>query len=73
MLYSEPMSMHRERPGLHDCALWEIGSQLASVESFPLLFLIAQHKVLSDYYIWKFSMYVCMLSPKSSPVIGQYD
>ena len=36
MLYSEPLSMHKERPGLHTCALWEIRPQLALVESFPL-------------------------------------
>ena len=40
MLYSEPLSMHKERPGLHTCALWEIRPQLALVESFPLLLYI---------------------------------
>ena len=37
MLYSEPQSMHKERPGLHTCDLWDIRTQLALVESFPLL------------------------------------
>ena len=37
MLYSEPLSIHKERPGLHTCALWEIRPQLALVESSPLL------------------------------------
>ena len=40
MLYSEPLSIHKERPGLHTCALWEIWPQLALVESFPLLLYI---------------------------------
>ena len=40
MLYSEPLSKHKERPGLHTCALWEIRPQLALVESFALLLYI---------------------------------
>ena len=31
---------HKERPGLHTCALWEIRPQLALVESFPQLLYI---------------------------------
>ena len=42
MLYSEHLTMHKERPDLilHICALWEIGPQLVLVESFPLLLYI---------------------------------
>ena len=36
MLYSDPLTMHKERPVLHTCALLEIRPQLALVESFPL-------------------------------------
>ena len=33
-----------------------------------MLFLIAQHKVLSDYYIWKVSLSVCLcVVPKIEP------
>ena len=43
VLYSEPLSMHKERPGLHTCAIWEIRLQLALVESFPLLLYIIKY------------------------------
>ena len=49
MLYSEPLSVHKERPGLQTCALWEIGPQLALVEiPPPHYFLIQAHNLLCD-------------------------
>ena len=62
MLYSEPLSMNMERPGLHTSALWEIRPQLALVESFPLLlyfstvidciliYLLWHHKTCCQYH-----------------------
>ena len=48
MLYSEPLIMDKERPGLHTCALWEIGPQLALVESFIYQDLNQAHKLLCE-------------------------